>query len=35
MTTYTILTGEGEVIDTGLTLRDAAHEVPDFGQPLV
>ena len=27
MTTYTILTGEGEVIDTGLSLRDAAHEI--------
>jgi hypothetical protein len=27
MTTYTILSGEGEMIDTGLSLRDAAHEV--------
>lgn len=27
MTTYTILTGEGEMIDTGLSLADAAHEV--------
>lgn len=27
MTTYTILSGEGEMIETGLSLRDAAHEV--------
>ena len=27
MTTYTILTGEGEMIATGLSLRDAAAEV--------
>lgn len=27
MTTYTILTGEGEMIETGLSLADAAHEV--------
>ena len=27
MTTYTILTGEGEMIETGLSLRDAAAEV--------
>jgi hypothetical protein len=26
-TTYTILTGEGEMIETGLSLRDAAAEV--------
>jgi len=27
VTTYTILSGEGEMIETGLSLRDAAHEV--------
>ena len=27
MTTYTILSGEGEMIETGLSLRDAAAEV--------
>lgn len=27
MTTYTILSGEGEMIETGLALRDAAAEV--------
>jgi hypothetical protein len=27
MTTYTILSGDGEMTATGLSLRDAAHEV--------
>ena len=31
MTTYTILSGEGEMIETGLSLRDAADEVLTSG----
>ena len=27
MSTYTILTGEGYLVDSGLSLRDAAHEI--------
>jgi len=27
MTTYTIISGEGEMIATGLSLREAAHEI--------
>ena len=32
MTTYTIINSDGEMLETGLTLRDAAAEVVSHGR---